>query len=370
MTTADLAGKERWLWTLSTIAQRLNRRHFLAKSGLSLAALAVDSLLGEERARGATDAEAKGLPDLPHFPARVKRVIYLFQSGAPSQIDPFDHKQTLGGRRGIELPASVRMGQRITTMTSGQKGLPVAPSLFKFAQHGKSGAWLSELLPHTAKIADDLCFIHSMQTGAINHDPAITFVQTGSQLAGRRSFGSWVSYGLGSMKRPPRLRRAPVARADRLTDDERQTLKTWASRPKSTQRLAQRARIVLACAEGLDNKPVAAKLGVCPATVGTWRRRFVERRLEGLADEPRPGAPRKITDADVERVVTRTLETKPKAATHWSTRGMAEAAGPLAVDRRPHLAGLRPEAAPTRDVQAVDRPVSSSRRSATSSACT
>jgi transposase len=112
-----------------------------------------------------------------------------------------------------------------------------------------------------------------------------------------------------------------------LTDDERRTLTTWASRPKSTQRLANRARIVLACAEGLDNKAVAARLGVCAATVGTWRQRFVERRLEGLADEPRPGAPRTVTDADVERVVTRTLETKPKAATHWSTRGMAEATG-------------------------------------------
>jgi transposase len=112
-----------------------------------------------------------------------------------------------------------------------------------------------------------------------------------------------------------------------LSDDENQTLKTWASRPKSTQRLATRARIVLACSEGLDNKSVAARLGVCAATVGTWRRRFVERRLEGLADEPRPGAPRSISDADVERVVTRTLETKPKAATHWSTRGMAQAEG-------------------------------------------
>ena len=112
-----------------------------------------------------------------------------------------------------------------------------------------------------------------------------------------------------------------------LTDDEEQTLKTWANRPKSTQRLAQRAKIVLACAEGHNNKDVAARLGVCTATVGTWRRRFVERRLDGLTDEPRPGAPRKITDADVERVITRTLETKPKAATHWSTRGMARAAG-------------------------------------------
>jgi transposase len=129
-----------------------------------------------------------------------------------------------------------------------------------------------------------------------------------------------------------------------LSDDEKQTLKTWASRPKSTQRLATRARIVLACAEGLDNKSVAARLRVCTATVGTWRRRFVERRLEGLADEPRPGAPRSISDADVERVVTRTLETKPKVATHWSTRGMAGAAGlsQSSVGRIWRAFGLKP----------------------------
>ena len=132
-----------------------------------------------------------------------------------------------------------------------------------------------------------------------------------------------------------------------LSDDERQTLKTWASRPKSTQRLATRAKIVLACAEGADNKAVAARLGVCPATVGTWRARFVERRLEGLTDEPRPGAPRKISDADVERVVTKALETKPKAATHWSTRGMAKAEGlsQSSVGRIWRAFGLKPHRA-------------------------
>lgn len=132
-----------------------------------------------------------------------------------------------------------------------------------------------------------------------------------------------------------------------LSDDERQTLQTWASRPKSTQRLATRAGIVLACAEGLDNTRAAARLHVCTATVGTWRRRFVERRLDGLADEPRPGAPRTITDADVERVVTRTLETGPKAATHWATRGMAGAAGmsPSSVGRIWRASGLKPHRA-------------------------
>ena len=132
-----------------------------------------------------------------------------------------------------------------------------------------------------------------------------------------------------------------------LTDDERQTLATWASRPKSTQRTATRARIVLACAEGLDNKAVAARLGVCSATVGTWRSRFVERRLEGLVDEPRPGAPRKVIDADVERVVTKTLESKPGAATHWSTRGMAAESGlsQSTVGRIWRAFGLKPHKA-------------------------
>jgi transposase len=134
-----------------------------------------------------------------------------------------------------------------------------------------------------------------------------------------------------------------------LTDDERQTLQTWADRPKSTQRLATRARIVLACAEGLENTQVAARLRICAATVGTWRRRFVERRLEGLADEPRPGAPRKITDADVERVVTATLETTPKAATRWSTRGMAKQSGlsQSSIGRIWRAFGLKPHKAGT-----------------------
>jgi hypothetical protein len=181
-------------------AQQINRRVFLARSGLNLGSLALGSLLWTDSVRGGSvsAAAAGGLADLPHFPPKVKRVIYLFQSGAPSQLDLFDYKPGLQGRRGQELPGSVRMGQRITTMTSGQKSLPVAPSIFQFARQGRSGAWLSELLPHTAKIADDICIIRSMQTEAINHDPAITFCQTGSQLAGRPSMGAWVAYGLGS----------------------------------------------------------------------------------------------------------------------------------------------------------------------------
>src|SRR5579864_980006 len=166
----------------------MNRRHFLSQAGVGLGAMALGSLLARPQAAGAA----------PHFPAKAKRVIYLFQSGAPSQMDLFDFKPTLKEKRGIDLPDSIRMGQRFTTMTSGQKRFPVAPSIFPFQRHGRSGAWLSDLLPHTAKIVDDLCIIKSMQTEAINHDPAITFVQTGSQLAGRPSMGSWVAYGLGS----------------------------------------------------------------------------------------------------------------------------------------------------------------------------
>jgi hypothetical protein len=187
------------------IAQKVNRRLFLKSTGVSLGSLALGSLLGQEGKRATADESAhrgvdtpRSPSELPHFSAKAKRVIYLFQSGAPSQMDLFDYKPGLKDKRGVELPSSIRMGQRITTMTSGQKNLPVAPSLFKFAQHGRCGAWLSELLPHTAKIVDDLCFIKSMQTEAINHDPAITFVQTGSQLAGRPSMGAWVAYGLGS----------------------------------------------------------------------------------------------------------------------------------------------------------------------------
>ncbi|WP_165233084.1 DUF1501 domain-containing protein [Aquisphaera insulae] len=187
------------------IAQEMNRRQFLGRAGLGLGSIALGSLFGAD-ARAADTARPglKGggggaLPGLPHFPPKAKRIIYLFQSGAPSQLDLFDDKPRLRDKRGIELPDSIRMGQRITTMTSGQKSLPVAPSIFKFARHGQSGATFSDLLPHTAGIADDLCIIRSMQTEAINHDPAITFVQTGSQLAGRPSMGAWVAYGLGSM---------------------------------------------------------------------------------------------------------------------------------------------------------------------------
>jgi hypothetical protein len=176
----------------------LTRRHFFGRgaAGLGLAALA--TLLDDRRAIGSEPAPRSGQPGLPHFAPTAKRVIYLFQSGAPSQIDLFDHKPALSRLQGSELPESVRRGQRLTGMTSRQETFPVAASRFRFDQHGQSGAWVSELLPYTARVADNLCFIKSLHTEAINHDPAITFFQTGSQLSGRPSIGSWLSYGLGT----------------------------------------------------------------------------------------------------------------------------------------------------------------------------
>jgi hypothetical protein len=138
------------------------------------------------------------LPELPHFPPTAKRLIYLHMNGAPSQLDLFDYKPDLTGQFDKDLPDSIRMGQRITTMTSGQARLPIAPSMFKFAQHGQCGTWVSELLPHTAQVVDELALIKTVHTNAINHDPACTFVMTGSEIPGKASLGSWLSYGLGS----------------------------------------------------------------------------------------------------------------------------------------------------------------------------
>ena len=166
----------------------ITRRYFFhrASTGLGIAALA--SLLKADR----------GLDGFPNFPPKAKRVIYLFQHGAPSQLDLFDYKPALTTRRGEDLPDSVRMGQRLTGMTAYQAKFPTAPSVFKFSKYGESGLTFSELLPYTGKIADRLCLIKSLQTDAINHDPAVTFFQTGFQIAGRPSIGAWISYGLGS----------------------------------------------------------------------------------------------------------------------------------------------------------------------------
>lgn len=172
--------------------EAITRRHFFSRSATGLGTAALYSLLTR-------NSQAASPTPLQHLTAKAKHVIWLFQSGAPSQMDLFDYKPRLREFHKQELPASIRMGQRLTGMTSGQSSFPVAASKYSFAQHGQSGMWLSEMLPHTAKIADDICLVRSMFTEAINHDPAITFIQTGSQLPGRPSFGSWVDYGLGSM---------------------------------------------------------------------------------------------------------------------------------------------------------------------------
>ncbi len=176
-----------------------SRRQFLGRGVNAVGWAAAATLLGLDRAgSGALGAEGGPLPGLAHFAPKAKHVIYLHMVGGPSQVDLYDHKPKMAEWFDKDLPDSVRMGQRLTTMTSGQKRFPVAPSKFKFAQHGKSGMWVSELLPHTAKMVDDMCFIRSMNTEAINHEPAITLMQTGNMVTGRPCLGSWASYGLGS----------------------------------------------------------------------------------------------------------------------------------------------------------------------------
>jgi hypothetical protein len=175
----------------------INRRHFLGKAALGLGSVALGSLLIPELFKNTEDDLSQAI-GLPHFAPKAKRIIYLFQNGAPSQLESFDYKPMLNKMHGQELPASIRMGQRLTGMTSNQSKFPLVGSFFKFQQHGKSGAWVSELFPHMANIADELCFIKTMHTEAINHDPALTFMQTGAQQGNRPSMGAWLSYGLGS----------------------------------------------------------------------------------------------------------------------------------------------------------------------------
>ena len=202
---------------------RETRRQFFGRASKGIGVAALASLLP-------SDAEgAGGLPGLPHFKPTAKRVIYLHQSGAPSQMDLFDYKPKLQKLQGTELPDSIRKGQRITTMTSGQNSFPVAGSIFKFAQYGKSGAWLSELLPHTAKVVDDIAIVKTMYTEAINHDPAITFIQTGSQLAGRPSMGAWVSYGLGSENQELPAFVVLISQQNSLTADQPLYSRLWGS---------------------------------------------------------------------------------------------------------------------------------------------
>ena len=176
------------------------RRQFFGNMAKGIGGIALSSLLAEDGfAMPGQDESMGGLPSLPHFPPKVKRCIYLHTMGAPPQMDLLDHKPKMKDWYNKELPESVRQGQRLTTMTSGQARFPIAPSVFEFEQHGESGGWISELLPYTGKMIDDITIIRSMHTEAINHEPAITFIQTGQEQPGRPCIGSWMAYGLGSM---------------------------------------------------------------------------------------------------------------------------------------------------------------------------
>jgi hypothetical protein len=175
----------------------LTRRQFFGRSAAGIGTAALASLLNPNLfARAA--ATGQNLLSAPHFAPRAKRVIYLFMSGGPSHIDLFDYKPALQNLNGTELPGEIRMGQRITGMTSGQKSFPCAAPQFKFNRHGNTGTWMSELIPHMGTIADDICVVKSLHTEAINHDPATTYIMTGSQQPGRPSAGAWLTYGLGS----------------------------------------------------------------------------------------------------------------------------------------------------------------------------
>ncbi|MGI8978224.1 MAG: DUF1501 domain-containing protein [Pirellulaceae bacterium] len=183
---------------LDQLRQNITRRHFFQQGSHLLGGAALASLAGPSFA--ADSAEKKpARPNLTHFAPKAQHVIYLHMVGGPPQMDLYDYKPVMNEWYDKDLPETVRMGQRLTTMTSGQKRFPIAPSKFKFAQHGKSGMWVTELLPNTAKMVDEMCFIRSMNTEAINHEPAISYMQTGNQITGRPCLGSWASYGLGSL---------------------------------------------------------------------------------------------------------------------------------------------------------------------------
>jgi len=216
----------------------LNRRQFFGRTlwavgGAALASLFPEHLLG-----------AQSLKGLPHFAPKAKRIIYLFMSGAPSQLDTFDYKPTMGDLYDKDLPDSIRMGQRLTTMTSGQNRFPIAPSIYKFSQHGRSGVWVSELLPHLATVVDELALVKTVWTEAINHDPAITYIQTGNQLPGRPSLGAWLAYGLGSENTDLPAYVVMTARGPSIRDAQALFARLWGSGflPSEYQGVSLRSR--------------------------------------------------------------------------------------------------------------------------------
>ncbi len=217
------------------IRLQMTRRQLFGRTAKGIGVAALASLLAPEAlfasdaagAAGGIDPKTGGLIGFPNFAPKAKRVIFLHQSGAPSQIELFDYKPKLRQFHGTELPDSIRQGQRITGMTSGQSSFPVAAPIFKFVQHGQSGAWISELLPHTAKIVDDIAILKTVNTDAINHDPAITFIQTGFQQPGRPSMGAWVSYGLGSENQNLPAYVVLISQANALNPDQPLFSRLW-----------------------------------------------------------------------------------------------------------------------------------------------
>jgi hypothetical protein len=186
---------------IEALARRMDRRDFLSRTAMGLGAFALQQMLGPDAARAATSSEQALMEGISSLAPKARRVVFLFMAGGPSQFETFDYKPKLQDLYGRQLPDSIRKGQRLTGMSANQAVLPVVPSAYAFRRHGRSGTWVSELLPHTAKVVDELCIVRSVFTEQINHDPAITFFQTGHQLAGRPSMGAWVSYGLGSENR-------------------------------------------------------------------------------------------------------------------------------------------------------------------------
>ena len=185
---------------LQDYTRDITRRYFFAQGSHAVGWAALASLLGRDALAGGTLAQpGESSAPGPHFLGQAKHVIYLHMVGGPAQMDLYDYKPVMNDWYDKDLPDSVRMGQRLTTMTSGQARFPIAPSKFKFQKYGQCGMWVSELLPYTAKMVDKLCFIRSMHTEAINHEPAITYMQTGNQITGRPCLGAWTSYGLGSL---------------------------------------------------------------------------------------------------------------------------------------------------------------------------
>ena len=245
----------------------MTRRQLFGRTSKGIGVMALASLLNPELfAAEARDPKTGGLVGLPHFAPKAKRVIFLHQSGAPSQIDLFDYKPKLAELAGTELPDSVRKGQRITGMTSNQNSLPVAPSMFKFQRAGENGTWISELLPHTAKIVDDITLIKTMNTDAINHDPAITFIQTGFPQPGRASMGSWVTYGLGSENQNLPSFVVLISQANALNRDQPLFTRLWSSGflPSKYQGVRFRASgdpvLYLANPEGINGETRRAML--------------------------------------------------------------------------------------------------------------